>query len=195
MAPSLRRVVGRVRRRFRSSPSTGAAVSSAPDEAVPLVRWAQRHGVPVTTVAETAVTEGGPPRTVEPDLLPTYGVDEDAVMDLLSPWGFEAIVPGELSLREQVVVFSGSDVVVSNHGSAFASALFAPPGLRLVDAVDPQTHHCAHVFWSLCGALGHEYWFLRADPVPAPDRAFDDVRIPLDRLAETLGAMGLDARA
>ena len=122
-------------------------------------------------------------------------VNENAVVALLEPFGFEAIVPEELSLRDQVALFAETEIVVSNHGSAFTGALFAPPGLVLVDAVDPQMEHCAHVFWSLCGALGHEYWFLRADRAPNPNARRDDVDIPLHRLAATLEAAGIARRA
>lgn len=119
-------------------------------------------------------------------------VNEDEVMEVLVPLGFESVEPERLSLRDQVALFAEAEVVLSNHGSAFTNILFAPPGLRLVDAVDPQVHHCAHVFWSMCEALGHEYWYFEAERFPAPHRDRDDVRIPLDRLVATLAAMGLE---
>ena len=113
-------------------------------------------------------------------------------MEVLAPLGFESVAPEQRSLRDQVALFAETEVVVSNHGSAFTNVLFAPPGLRLVDAIDPRLHHCGHVFWSMCEAPGHEYWYFEAERFPPPVPRQDDVRIPLDRLVATLAAMGLD---
>jgi len=82
---------------------------------------------------------------------------------------------------------------VGPHGAGFTNMLFAPPGLKVVDLIDPNRLSHAYVFWSMAEEIGHEYWYLVADPVPGTTGE-DDTSVPLDKLAATIERMGLGPR-
>ena len=59
--------------------------------------------------------------------------NETEVLDALQPLGFEVIVGGDLSVAEQIRLFSGAEMVVAPNGAAFANLVFAPPGAFVVE--------------------------------------------------------------
>jgi Glycosyltransferase 61 len=118
-------------------------------------------------------------------------VNESEVESYLHQHGFETCLPETLTLGEQVKLFSQAEVVVSTHGSAFTNILFAPPGLTVVDMIQPSMIRWGSVFWAMAEELGHRYWYLAADSVPRPGHQ-DDTYVPVDRLAATLSEIGLD---
>ena len=55
--------------------------------------------------------------------------------------GFSSIVPGEMSVREQIRRFSRAQVIVGAHGAAFANLVFAPPGTQVVEINSTYKSH------------------------------------------------------
>lgn len=51
--------------------------------------------------------------------------NEDAVMDMLTEFGFERYEPGKLSLDAQIQLFAEADIVVGPHGLAFTNLIYA----------------------------------------------------------------------
>lgn len=119
--------------------------------------------------------------------------NEAEVEALLHGDGFETCRPEQLSLREQVALFAETEIVISGHGSAFTNMLFAPPGLVVVDMVEASMADLAYVFWTMCEALGHEYWFFSIDSVARPGQP-PDGRVPLEKLRATLDGIGRPPR-
>ena len=60
-------------------------------------------------------------------------LNESAVEEMLSGMGFRVIVPGEMSVREQIDAFSRARVVAGPHGAALVNMVFAPPGATLIE--------------------------------------------------------------
>ena len=116
--------------------------------------------------------------------------NEDAVVALLQNYGFETCTPETLSFRDQVALFAEAEIVVSTHGSALANILFAPPGLVLVDMVDTTMKSWGYVFWTMCEALGHHYWYFSTDSV---ERAGSqpDALVQVEKLEATLESIGV----
>jgi hypothetical protein len=59
--------------------------------------------------------------------------NEPELQALLEPAGFETVVLGELSFREQVAAFAEAEMVIAPHGAALANLLFAAPGTVVVE--------------------------------------------------------------
>ena len=116
--------------------------------------------------------------------------NEVDVERFLRGYAFETCIPEDLSLREQVALFSEAAIVVSPHGAGFTNMLFAPPGLVVVDMIEPGMFDWTYVFWTMAEELGHEYWYLVAESVPRPGRRHDAL-VPLDKLAATLDRIHL----
>ena len=53
-------------------------------------------------------------------------LNEDELVAALAPLGFETVVPGELSVVEQIQAFSGARFIVGIHGAALTNIVFAP---------------------------------------------------------------------
>jgi capsular polysaccharide biosynthesis protein len=68
-------------------------------------------------------------------------LNESAVEQMLSGMGFRVIVPGEMSVREQIDAFSRARVVAAPHGSALANMVFAPPGAVLIEITSQAIHY------------------------------------------------------
>jgi capsular polysaccharide biosynthesis protein len=115
-------------------------------------------------------------------------VNEEAVEACLRGYGFETCIAESLSLREQVATFAQADAVVSTHGAGFTNMLFSPPGLRVLDMLEPAKSHQAYVFWAMAEELGHEYWYFFAESVARPTSQ-NDALVPLPKLTASLDRM------
>jgi capsular polysaccharide biosynthesis protein len=60
-------------------------------------------------------------------------LNESELERALRPFGFETVVPGKMTVREQVRAFSGADVIVAVHGAGLTNLLYAPAGARVVE--------------------------------------------------------------
>jgi capsular polysaccharide biosynthesis protein len=68
-------------------------------------------------------------------------LNEDAIFSVLEPLGFERVVPGKMSVAEQIAAFSGARVIVAAHGAALTNMVFAPPGATIVELTSGATEH------------------------------------------------------
>jgi capsular polysaccharide biosynthesis protein len=55
-------------------------------------------------------------------------LNEDEVFDQLAPWGFERVLPGEMSFEEQISLFAEASLVVAICGAGLTNMVFMPPG-------------------------------------------------------------------
>ena len=82
-------------------------------------------------------------------------LNEEKIINRLKPHGFEVIVPGSLSVADQIEVFSQAEIVVGPHGSGFANMVFASPQAKLVEIHSP--HGVASSFDRLTWIMGQQY--------------------------------------
>ena len=80
-------------------------------------------------------------------------LNESEVEAALAPLGFRTIVPGEMSVREQIAAFSRARVVVAPHGAGLANMAFAPRGAALVEIASSAIAHMGE-FRHLCEVSG-----------------------------------------
>ncbi len=82
-------------------------------------------------------------------------VNEDELLDVLLPLGFEIIYPEQLTMEEQASAFSKAEIVVGIHGAGFANLVFCRPQTRVLDILSPEwINPC---FWILSNNLGLKY--------------------------------------
>lgn len=60
-------------------------------------------------------------------------LNEQDLFARLSPRGFDLVVPGELSVVEQIRAFSGARLIVAAHGAALTNIIFAPRDAAIVE--------------------------------------------------------------
>lgn len=104
--------------------------------------------------------------------------NEDQVLHLLSRYGFEEVILEELSLAEQISLFSQAEIVVGPHGAGFSNLVFST-GATLIDILDPgQPHWC---FYNLCYDTNQYYWYLMGEIAVQKD-----INVDVDKLQRTL---------
>lgn len=108
--------------------------------------------------------------------------NEDAVIALLAPLGFEAFTLEDLPVAEQVRLFAGAEAVVAPHGSGLTNLVFGQ-GIKVIELHTPAKY--TNSFMALSHACGHSY---AAWMAATPDLDYD---IDLDALRRLLALHGL----
>jgi capsular polysaccharide biosynthesis protein len=108
-------------------------------------------------------------------------VNQDEVEREFSARGFKIVAPENLSVMQQIELFSRARVIAGPAGAALANLVFAPPGCQML-ILAAMTRHSAFNYWlNMADAAGHhaQYVFGRGvgpSPHPAhPDMHFDDL--------------------
>ncbi|MFM8901607.1 MAG: glycosyltransferase 61 family protein [Burkholderiales bacterium] len=111
-------------------------------------------------------------------------VNEAELFGVFEAYGYEFISPEELSVRDQIILFSQATHIAGSGGAALTNMLFMPPGgqvLMLNNRYIPS--HARNLYFEpMSRACGHSFTILSGEPVSFPtSRAIDaDVRIDLD---------------
>ena len=111
-------------------------------------------------------------------------LNEDAVLDLLRPLGFESYKLQNLSYEEQTELFYDAEAVIGPHGAGFSNLIYAE------DAVVIEwfpSEHMVPSFYFLSKSLGHNYIHRHA----GGEWRDDDLTMDLDELSALLSQHGL----
>ena len=84
--------------------------------------------------------------------------NEDEVMKVLAPLGFEHIVMSTLSPAEQIETMCNAKTIVLAHGAAGAHLLFAPTECNVIELHSPRWPNS--VYFTISKALGQPYGYL-----------------------------------
>ncbi|GIL15445.1 MAG: hypothetical protein BroJett039_06180 [Chloroflexota bacterium] len=122
-------------------------------------------------------------------------VNEKDVVNLLARHGFHTVTCEQLTLKEQVELFSQARVIVASHGAGLTNAWFAPSGAQVLDILQPSHKDWAYVFWSLCNALDHDYWYLWGESISTKETTpTENIVVSIERLRKTLEQMGISEK-
>lgn len=94
-------------------------------------------------------------------------INEAELLDLLVPLGFEVVLPGQMSFKEQVACFAEAEIIVAVMGAALTNMVFAP-GHATIIALLPVTMGDLF-FWGLACLKGQRYYELRGPAVSNMD--------------------------
>jgi capsular polysaccharide biosynthesis protein len=92
-------------------------------------------------------------------------LNEDDVLALLEPAGFEAVTMDGHSVAEQATMFASAEVVVASHGAALANLVFARPGTTVVELMG--TNYVSQLYAYLAWRRGLSYSVIMGTE-PAP---------------------------
>jgi capsular polysaccharide biosynthesis protein len=118
--------------------------------------------------------------------------NESELLPVLEKYKFEVHQTQEMSLAEQMKLFSGAECVVSIHGAGLANLLFAPPGARVLEFMSPLARYANSCYYSLCAAVGHTYGYILGEhragdrPETAAGRWKIDLRVDPEKLRRML---------
>ena len=97
-------------------------------------------------------------------------LNESALIEAAAPLGFERVVPGELSVAQQIAAFSSARVIVAAHGAGLTNMIFAPPGAVIVELTSSAIEHM-NLFRKLSHCTGQTVITVRSADyaVPVPE--------------------------
>jgi capsular polysaccharide biosynthesis protein len=122
--------------------------------------------------------------------------NENEVMDVLTQYGFSKVELENLTVQEQVQLFSTAEVIVGAHGAALANLTFCQPGTKVLEIFAPS--YITSLYWviSSLGDLKHYYYIGKVserDPA-LPDHEWpglDDITINIRKFAVFVKKMRL----
>lgn len=82
-------------------------------------------------------------------------LNEAAITDILKENGFEVVVPGNMSVMEQITTFSDASIVIGVHGAALANIIFCQPKTKVIELF-PEYTVSPH-FWTLASHFDLNY--------------------------------------
>jgi capsular polysaccharide biosynthesis protein len=104
--------------------------------------------------------------------------NEDEIVSLLRPLGFDVVDPGTLSFDEQIAMFADAEVVVAPHGGGLTNILFGQNAV-VVELFDPS--YINPCYYAMADRCDHEYWY-----VVGHSEGNGNLRVSPAVLAETL---------
>jgi capsular polysaccharide biosynthesis protein len=117
--------------------------------------------------------------------------NENAVMETLRAYGFTAVRPETLSLRDQVSLFQRAEVIAGPHGAAFGGMVFATQAKVLVFYPERSP---GEYFYTMARRIGLEHYALIHD-FHGDEDSVEDFEIDQGRMLALLeGPMGLTRR-
>ncbi|HCU90436.1 MAG TPA: hypothetical protein DGR97_10855 [Gammaproteobacteria bacterium] len=117
-------------------------------------------------------------------------IGEEDLIDALSVIGFEKIVPGELSVRDQAAAFANAEVIVGAHGSSFANLVFCQPRTKVLELF-PHNYFDEGPY-RLAQAVDLDYFYARARKVYRKGLPIEtDYGVSTDDVFDTLRLAGV----
>jgi capsular polysaccharide biosynthesis protein len=95
-------------------------------------------------------------------------LNEDEVLALLEPAGFEAVSMDGRSVTEQAEIFASAEIVVSTHGAALANLVFCRPGTAIIELMGTNT--ATRAFADIAWGRGLNYNLIMGTEPAPPDR-------------------------
>jgi capsular polysaccharide biosynthesis protein/tetratricopeptide (TPR) repeat protein len=117
--------------------------------------------------------------------------NEEQLQAMLLACGFEVVRPEELTVREQIDLFSRASHIIGASGAGLTNMLFAPPGAQVVTLYNKYFVSGGGdlYFDALAQACGHRFSAIHGIPVQARDgeRLIDsDITIDVDAVREAI---------
>lgn len=109
--------------------------------------------------------------------------NEDKVMEVLAPYGFQRVSLEKLPLREQIHLFQRATHVIAPHGGALTNLLHLSPGCQVLE-VFQSGHGLRPDFFQLTAVKGGRYSFWSATSL----NSCHDIEIPASVLNTFLEA-------
>lgn len=119
--------------------------------------------------------------------------NEDEVLATLDSLGFECVLTEDMTLEEQISLFSQAQFIVGLHGAGLTNVLFAPRRARVLEFMSPLPGYVNACYYSLASAVGQRYMYLLGSHPTAPQGApagrgrwREDLEMPIPALTRAI---------
>jgi capsular polysaccharide biosynthesis protein len=124
-------------------------------------------------------------------------INEEEVIDLLSPYGFRTFVLQDFSLQDQIRLFHSARVIVSPHGAGLANLTFCRPGTTVIEIFGSR--FWADMYWKISNYGGLNYYHYVGQSVENPENTLmirlkeigENIYVEPEQLKATLQYAGL----
>jgi capsular polysaccharide biosynthesis protein len=99
-------------------------------------------------------------------------VNEPELLTFLSSYGFQVEYCEDLSVSQQVALFSSASCIVCSHGSALVNIAFCHPGTTVIDIFNEK--HINPCFWFISKINNLYYGYFQGKAVPIDDNYKND---------------------
>ena len=91
-------------------------------------------------------------------------VNEDALCAVLRNHGFEVLYGEELSLSEQIDIFSSAATLLGVHGAGLMNAIFMHSGSKVIELRKNENGPTNVGYWHLADSLNHSFYYYNGIP-------------------------------
>ncbi len=91
-------------------------------------------------------------------------VNETAFIEVLKNNGFDILYGEDLSLAEQVNIFSTCDTLLGIHGAGLTNCIFMQPGKNVIELRRKENAPSNVGYWHLSDSLDHKYYYYNGIP-------------------------------
>ncbi|MGL6135708.1 MAG: glycosyltransferase family 61 protein, partial [Planktothrix sp.] len=82
-------------------------------------------------------------------------LNEDELLAVLQPLGFQSIQLESMSVLEQAALFSQAEIIIGPHGSGLTNLVFCQPQTQVIELFSPNyVYHC---YWWISNLVGLDY--------------------------------------
>ena len=90
-------------------------------------------------------------------------VNEEEILQILRKYNFEVIHCENMSLTEQIKIFSEAEIVLGPHGAGMYNQIFCHSGTSIIEIYNKEYwHHSSRIISSF---MGHKHWHIFGENV------------------------------
>ncbi len=86
-------------------------------------------------------------------------LNEAAVEQLMTNYGYKIIYPEQLTLRDQINIFSRTSHLASIHGAGLSNMVFMPAQSAIIEIRHKDDNHMLSFFYTLAHTFNHSYYY------------------------------------
>ncbi|VXD10804.1 tetratricopeptide repeat protein [Planktothrix paucivesiculata] len=91
-------------------------------------------------------------------------LNENELLAVLQPLGFEYIQLESMSVLEQAALFSQAEIIIAPHGSGLTNLVFCQPQTQVIELFSPNyVYHC---YWWISNLVGLDYSYYIGETCP-----------------------------
>lgn len=84
--------------------------------------------------------------------------NEERVTEMVRDTGFKIVVPGNMSVADQIRTFASADIIVAPHGAGLTNLMFCRSGTRVLELFSPN--FVSPLYWYMSNLIGLDYYYL-----------------------------------
>lgn len=111
-------------------------------------------------------------------------LNEEDVMNFLSPLGFERFYLEDMTVSEQISLFANAEILISAHGANLTNLVFCSEGTKVIEIYNEKFRNTVDTgYFRICSNMKLEHYFMFGEPI---NNAQVDMKIDIDKLEKTL---------